>query len=262
MFGSLRRARKRGIFSGRRPVSFLFLAAAVVLIATALAVQYGAFRPEALFPEAEVEDWRADLPAAWAAGGVTSLAVSDDARPTRLVGWSDGVALIVWDRASGRYGVTSSIAFDSIYPGLQGPPTLTKAAFEADLPVAVANLKLGEAGRAAAFFKVSGRSVEVLRLIDYKGDEQDAVMKIGDGTGGTADLKIRDTDGDGGLEAVVTSRTYKPSGPGAGWGSSVDVYRWQDGVLVYDSKMSWALTMESSIFPEPSDQVDSSSATE
>ncbi len=61
------------------------------------------------------------------------------------------------------------------------------------------------------------------------------------------ELRFEDVNADGRLEAVAVSKILRKN---VVLSEMDSIYRWQDGQLVYDKDLSWAITTSKSLFPE------------
>jgi hypothetical protein len=70
-----------------------------------------------------------------------------------------------------------------------------------------------------------------------------AVFPVGASAKYTEELSTQDVDGDGDREILATTRENGSS--------DIRVYQWADGRLEYDKELSWGMTMDKKLFPEP-----------
>jgi hypothetical protein len=195
------------------------------------------------------------------------VVVPDTGRPAYAVGYSlgsqSGVALVIWDAVDERY---VQAADRPLPAGISGsvtkPPRLSLEPLGGKLPtLIVVRVAAGEKSEGVFFMQRDRSDLIFTQMTDSFGRTKPAYFIDGDiisrddrveglVTLGSAFFDMQDVDGDGGEEAILYSRSIDMS-EGGGWGTSVDAYSWSDGKFIYDKELSYILTKNSGIFPEP-----------
>jgi len=195
------------------------------------------------------------LPAGAVFAEESASLLPDTERPAFVVGYSfgsqSGLALVLWDSVHRQYSTISNRLFaDSVSGSAAKPPRVTVEPMGKDQPwIIIVRAAVGERTEGVFFALRKGYDLDFVSMKN----SQDRVVATGvDPSSGARTLELHDIDRDGVLEALLTTRSFKADGPGAGWGTSVDVYLWQDDMFVYDIELSRILTRTSSMFPEPS----------
>jgi len=209
------------------------------------------------------------MPAGTLIGDGSVVEMPDAERSAYAVGYSlgsqSGVALVTWDADNGRYTTAANRLFAPRVSGSAAkPPRLSLEPLGDTLPtLIVVRAAVGERTEGTFFVRRDGPDLIFVEMTDSFGRTKPAFFLVGDipsqddgGPGlvtlGSSYLDLQDVNGDGGVEAMFSSRSIEMSESGGGWGTSVDVYSWSDGKFVYNKELSYILTKNSSIFPEPS----------
>ncbi|MEY4745168.1 MAG: hypothetical protein RL272_1113 [Candidatus Parcubacteria bacterium] len=159
------------------------------------------------------------------------------------------VALIVWDKQTNRYRVSSTQSLVVDGARLESVPTLSLLMLGRGAPLAI--LAKGSAGAYTDGEFVLMRQGDQLRFIaklDENGNAGIAFFLSGASVRHSEQVDFGDVSGDGVKEAVVTSSQTDARGVKR---DAVFVYALKDNVFAYDRELSWTLTMSKRVFPEP-----------
>ncbi len=244
----------------RRSLFFLFLGLALSLVLVALVIEGGFIGRQSFLENTAPSDYKSALPAGWLTSDGSVVALPDLPQPTYIVGYSDGqaaaAALVAWQARDQRYAVISELRFVdqlSAADGYKDVPQLNGKAFGAPGQAVEVTLSAADDRPSLILFIArQGNGLKLVNLRDGGGDVVPAAFLSGDYNYGSDNFEIFDADTDGQPEAVWSERNFTPSAGGGGWSTSVSAYQWRNGMFEYDKELSWALTTDASMFPEPS----------
>ncbi len=241
-----------------RPL-FLFLGLALTLVLAALLLQ-GLSSPRRSFLEnAGAADYRSALQPKWLTNDQAVVRLPDLPQPSYVVGYSDGAssqaALVAWSQTDSRYEITGNLRFAdmlSVAENYRDVPRLSDQAFDGAGQAIQATLKASGQPDLILFISRDGNGLKIDSLVDGGGQVVAAAFLQGSVSGGVDAFEVRDADNDGAPEAIWTERQLSGTGTlGSSWSTSVSAYQWAGGRFEFDKQLSWALTTDASLFPEP-----------
>lgn len=238
-----------------RAVLFVFLGVVLTILLASLVLTLEPSRRIAVFDEPS--DWQSAVPEGWLVRPEAVAGLDDADVVSYVIGYASGkeagVALVVWDRSRARYVVSDQRALADIDPRLSFVTSVRATAPGAGAsPAAEVTATISDGTKADFFVVRSGNGLRVVQMVDGGGNLGPAVFVHGLLPDGQATFELRDVNGDGAVEAVTRGVFQDLNGQAGGRWSSVDVYVWRNGRFEYDKELSWALTTEAVMFPEPS----------
>lgn len=248
--------RRKARSDGR--VLFLFLGVSFTLVLLGLVIQrtagnrvgIGETPPSAIVDPAKV------LPAGAMNPAMSALEPSVD--PTFVFAYElDGgvkASLVVWDRVQGKYRLSSTLDLAGTTENalLYGPQIGVDSAGWGMPVLEVSASSNGPSGAATALIVRDGPALRPLEMFGPGGERSWAVFENGTVMPYFAEFHLEDVDGNGTKEIVATRGLVSADARGdmhrAG---TTAVYRWDQGILSYDERLSWAFSLSDEVFPEP-----------
>lgn len=151
------------------------------------------------------------------------------------------VGMLTWDKDKNVYKFGSS-------PKLADAGNITRIALQ-PLGNGGTSVILAESATGTFVLRRQGSAVQLVSMRDAQGNEKPAFFLRSISAKHANMLTFEDVNADGGLEAIEASKVLGPKNVCL---SEIDsVYRMQDGQLVYDKDLSWAVTTSRGLFPTP-----------
>jgi hypothetical protein len=233
---------------------FVLLGLTATLLVLSIVIQRS-LEPRQSFiePLPDVPDLNVLLPAG-AIRTAGPLALQDLPQESYVLGYTGengpSLALIVWNRESGKYALGSSVLLASSSGAIGGVTSLSLQALGSGATsVILAEGPAGAYTQGAYLVVREGKTLRLAALSDAQGVAKPAFFLRGASVRQSEELSFEDLNGDGRLETIAVSKSFGDDGSTTQ--SAASVYRWTDGWLLYDKDMSWALTVSQDIFPEP-----------
>jgi hypothetical protein len=183
---------------------------------------------------------------------VGPLKVEKIAAPTYVFGYSRAgqarVAVVQFDDHIDSHVLRSEISLAGVPSGFTGVDSLISGPFWGIMPLfTVSGLSSAGSGvKSVVFVEMYDAELSLVPFVDV---DRQMVASFLDGSVADSDwdLSIEDVDGDR-IPEVLQFERYKLGDVDI---EEIRVYKWSNGQLTFDERLSWALTVRGEMFPEP-----------
>ena len=180
------------------------------------------------------------------------LEIPDLPQPSYLFGYAqDGAArvgFLTWNKDRNQYLFSASPKLLSDDMKIEMVTRLsTQSLGESGTSIILAEGPLTDGAMGVFVLLRQGNDLRFVSAVGPQGIAQPAFFIRSTEAKHVDELRFEDVNADGRLEAVAVRKVLRKNVVL----SEIDsIYRWQDGQLVYDKDLSWAITTSKSLFPE------------
>jgi hypothetical protein len=244
------RPKTKKIFT--RPFVAAVVAVLAVLIA-ALALQRAVPFSAPTGGRVPLPNFAAMLPIGARASSSGPVEIPDIPQSSYALGYVTGsgasVAYFRWNRDDQAYRLTVSVPLAGGGGYVTGMPTLSTLRIGIGAPVAVV-ARGSEGAHVDGIFVLmpAGNGIVPVNMVMQDGTVRAAQFLAVTSAGHSVGVDFEDVNGDGDDDAVVSASDADASGHLV---KTFTVYAWTDGQFVFNKDLTWALTADQRVFPEP-----------